>query len=493
MNFIKNTVIPKNRRRIMQLNLDVDFQQKKTKNKKIGGLLIGAMILIFVMIIVIIFMMMYVQKGAFRVYINEVLVKIPEDIFIIEPDGKVYVSIKDIANYLGYEAHNGEYKLYSEDTNKCYVNCPNETASFFLNSNKISKVPPDQTKDYSDYTIQEPVISRNGKLYCSQEGIQIGFNVSFTYDQENNRIQIYTLPKLLEIYNKIMVGYGYQPIASEDNSSAVDTKTFNNQKAILYNMFVVKKEGGLYGVIDKDNEEIISSKYTNIEFNENAKEFYVTSTTNKVGIVTQKGVTKINLLYDSVQMVDKDNGLYLVKSSNKYGILGSNGETIIHLEYDQIGVDSNSFSNNDIKNKYLLFDNVIPVMQNRKWGLMNKKGKLMVPIEFDHLGYISTESGNANSLLIIPSYKCIVLGKQQDKISRYGIYDYEGNQVIPLALEKVYSVLNAGVNTYYMEHQENTMNIEEYIKKLYERERKTKPTDETTNQVSTNTMNTINS
>lgn len=477
----------------MQLNnYDVDFQAREQKTKKMTKILIGAMVLIFIIIIAVICMIMYVQQGAFRIYIDEALVNLPEDVIMIEPSGKVYVSIKDIASYLGYQAHNGEYKLYSEDTNKCYVECKNETASFFLNSNKISKMPPDQTKDYSDYTIEEPVISRNGKLYCSQEGIQIGFNVSFTYNQESNRIQIYTLPKLLQIYNTVMVGYGYEPIITESSNTA-ETKTFNNQKAILYNMFVVKKAQGLYGVVDKDNKEIISSKYANMEFNENAKEFYVTSTTNKVGIVTQKGITKINLLYDSVEMIDKENGLYLVKSSNKYGMLGTNGEIIIHLEYEQIGVDTNSFSNNSIKNKYLLFDNLIPVMQNKKWGLISKTGKVLVPVEFDYLGYVSSESGNANSLLIIPSYKCIVLGKQQDKISRYGIYDYEGNQVIPLALEKAYSILSAGVTTYYMEYQGNTMNIEEYIKRLYERDGKTMPTEETTNQVSNNSINTINS
>lgn len=478
----------------MQYNsFDVDSQIEVQKKKKVSKLLIGLMVLIFVFIIAIICIIMYIQQGAFRVYIDGNIANLPENTIIIEPSGKVYVSIKDIATSLGYQAHNGEYKLYSEDTNKCYVDSKNETASFFLNSNKISKMPPDQTKDYADYTITDPVISKNGKLYCSAEGIKIGFNVTFSYNQETNKIQIYTLPQLVQMYNSTMVGYGYQPIFVEN----VTGKNFNNQKAILYNMFVVKKEKGLYGVVDKDNKEIISSKYADMEFNENLNEFYVTSTTKKQGIVTAKGVTKINLIYDSVEMIDKDNELYLVSSSGKYGVLGNKGDVIIHLEYQKIGIDATQFTNNNIKNKYLLLDNTIPVMQNNKWGLFDKTGKLLVPVEYDYMGYVSTETGNSNSLLVIPSYKCIVLGIKQEgqdkKNSRYGIFDYEGNQIIATVLDKAYSVTSAGVNTYYMEHNGQKINIEDYIKNLYEKQGKTKPTDEagsTSNTNSTNINNT---
>lgn len=48
----------------------------------------------------------------------------------------------------------------------------NETASFFLNSNKISKMPPNPNLDYEDYMITDPVVNRNGKLYTSSEGIR---------------------------------------------------------------------------------------------------------------------------------------------------------------------------------------------------------------------------------------------------------------------------------------------------------------------------------
>ncbi len=110
-------------------------------------------------------------------------------------------------------------------------------------------------------------------------------------------------------------------------------------------------------------------------------------------------------------MIDKDNGLYLAKNGNKYGILGDKGDIIIHLEYDQIGIDSSKFPSNEISNKYLLYDELIPVYQNKKWGAFDKTGKQIIPIEFDTIGCTLKSNANANNLVIIPSYKAIVLGK----------------------------------------------------------------------------------
>ncbi len=458
------------------MNLSGLGNEVSEKRNNIPKILLILIAIISVIIIIIVGGIIYIQQTAFRIYIDGKVVNLPKDTIIIEETGKIYISIKDIAEYLGYKYHNGEYKLYSEDVNKGYVDCNSETASFFLNSNKISKVVPDQTRDYEDYIIEDPVISRNGKLYCSPEGVKIGFNVTFTYNKEKN-IQIFTLPYLITYYETAMSKQGYEKISE---------LTFENQKAILYGMFVVKHPNALYGVITNDNKEIISPKYKNMQFNENAREFYVMDTTNKVGIVTEDGRTKINLLYDEIEMLDKQTGLYLVQSNKKYGVLGNTGNIVIHLEYDQIGVDTVKFQNNNIKNKYLLLDNIIPVYRNKKWGLFDKTGKLLVDTEIDIMGYNYSNQGNitgkvVNNLLIIPSYKAIVVGKTFDKINRYAIYDYEGNQIIPYALDSAYSITDAGVETYYMENNNKVINIEQYIEELYKRTGKKKPTDVATN------------
>lgn len=460
------------------------------KSNKTSKILLVCIVIAVLAIMVVLGVMIYLQQNVFRIYIDGKLVQLEKDTIIIEDTGKIYIDIKGIAKYLGYDSHNGEYKLYTEDVNKCYVDSENETASFFLNSNKISKMAPDQTQDYEDYVIDDPVISKDGKLYCSPEGIKIGFNVTFDYDEEKNRIQIYTLPYLVEYYDPIIKKYGYEGVS----------ENFNNQKAILYDMFVVRKEKGLYGVVTLNNKEIISSKYSKMNFNENAQEFYVTSTTNKVGIVNNKSETKINLLYDEIKMLDKEAGLYVVKSNGKYGVLDENGSTIIHLEYDSIGVDTTKFASNNISNKYLLFDNAIPVYQNKKWGLFDTTGKLIVPVEFDYIGYTSGSNNKVvNNLLIIPSYKAIVLGKDMpsesgsssSKDRKYTIYDFEGNEIVPCVLDTAYSVTSGGVDTYYMDYyDQKDVNIEKYIEKLYELQGKTKPTVQNTDTID-NTSSTI--
>lgn len=448
------------------------------KDKKMSKIMLVCIAIVIILIVGIMYAIMYIQQNTFRVYINGKTVNLPNDMIIIdEGTGKIHVDIMGIASYLGYDSHKGEYKLYTEDENKCWVNCEDETASFFLNSNKISKVAPDQTKenDYEDYIISDPIIRKNNKLYCTPEGIKIGFNVTFDYNPEAKNIQIYTLPYLVESYTAQFKTLGYKDGLDKD---------FNNQKAILYNLFVVKKDNNLYGVVNSQNNEIIGSRYNKMVFNENAREFYVTNTANKKGIVTENGTTKINLLYDEISMIDKNNGLYIVKNNNRYGVLGSTGNIVIHLEYEKIGVDVSKFPNNNITNKYVLFENAIPVCQNKKWGMFDVKGNLILPLDYDAIGYSAGAIGNlsgkvVNNLLIVPTYKAIVFGKDFEiqegnstkKVKYYGIYDYIGNELVKPVLDNAYFVINAGVNTYYMENVGNTINIEEYLQAQIEKQK----------------------
>lgn len=440
----------------MQISGEEMFNNQD-KTKKTSKIILISMLVLTVLIIGVFFVLLVIPDDSMKVYVNGVKKDLAEDVILIDENGKAYISIKDIAGYLGYTAHNGEYKLFSEDTNKCYVESADETASFFLNSNKILKMPPNQKENYEKYLIDAPVINKNGKLYTTEEGVKVGFNV--TFEITGNSVQIYTLPYLVTYYTPIMEKYGYEEL-NED---------FNNQKAILYNMFVVKSTNGLYGVVTSGNNEIISSKYKSMEFNESAQEFFVTSSTDKVGIVNSKAETKINLMYDDIKMLDKTNGLYVVKSNNKYGVLDSSGNTIIHLEFNEIGIDTTKFTSNGIENKYLLLDNLIPVQKNGKYGFFDITGKEVMQPIYDTIGY---SEGNVNgkivdNIVVIPSYKAIVVGKKKtdnktEKI-QYGIYDYKGNEIVPCVLDNAYSITNNGVSTYYMEHNGQTINIEEYI------------------------------
>lgn len=453
MNSIKNMAI-KTKEDIMEIIGNSLYEDEKNKRKKTTRIIIILIVILMLMVVGIIVAVIYMQSLQFKTYIDGKNTSLPEDTFIIDnANNKVYVSIKDIAKYLGYEVHNGEYKVLSEDTNKCYVESANETASFYLNSNKINKVAPDTNEDYESYTISEPVKMVKDKLYVLSEGIEKGFNVQFTYDAEKNNVQIFTLSYLVQYYNPQVVKYGFDGISEE----------FSNQKAILYDMFVVNKttdKNVRCGVIDPTGKEIIATRYDEIDFKESTQEFFV-STNKKVGILLSNGSIKIGISYDEIKLIDKELGLYLVKNNNKYGVLDEQANYVIHMECDAIGVDTTQYPSNNIENQYILFGNAIPIRQGQKWGLYNKSGQLILPIEYDSIGCTTSNSQKkaTNSLLIIPEYEAIIVCK--DRV--YGIVDSTGKQLVPCLLTTIYSTTTGGVDEYFMEYNEQVYNIKEYF------------------------------
>ena len=365
------------------------------KKKSINWLLV-LIILIIIIILTIIGLLIYLKSNSLEVYIDGKPIKngktITKDAIIIDND-KVYFSIKDIAKIMGYESHKGEYKTFSEDPNKIYVDSSNETASFFLDSTTISKVKPDSNEDYQNYTISEPVKMLNNKMYVISDGFEIAFNAKFKYNSKKNTIQINRLSKLITSYSTFAGKHNYEEMSDD----------FNNQKAILYGLVVCKKESGKYGVLDIYGNEVISPKYNKIEFVEYTQEFIVTNAQNKVGIIYKDGSNKIDVAYDEIKVLDKNLSLYIVKKDNKFGVIDNKERFIIHIEYDAIGIDTTKFPSNKISNQYLLFDNAIPVKQNNMWGLFDVKGKQILKPEYNQLGCTTAkiEGKAVNNLLII--------------------------------------------------------------------------------------------
>lgn len=158
-----------------------------------------------------------------------------------------------------------------------------EIASFSLGSNKIYKIILDGNNDYEYYEINEPIKMFNNQLYTTIEGAQIAFNISMSYNQQQNQVNIYTLPYLVSYYTTKFQNAG---IADKDAN-------FSNQKALLYNMLIIKNENGNYGVQTLDGQEVLGTKYANIKFVESSKEFIVTTMENKMGIMSYDSKIKI--------------------------------------------------------------------------------------------------------------------------------------------------------------------------------------------------------
>lgn len=348
----------------------MEYKEPKQKNKvaTIVAILIAVTIIILVGVGVLIY---YLQSMKLSVSVNGKEVTFREETFVFpENSNDIYISIRDVASLVGYEAHNGEYKSNTGDANKMYVEATDgtETTSFYLNSTTIAKIAPDSTEDYERIEIDDPVINMNDKLYIKAEGFMKAFNCIFSYNKEENSITIQTLPYLVSYYSANISKYGYDSISDD----------FDNQKALIYGMVVAyKKSIQKYGVIDvRTGKEIISPRYNDINFIEHSTEFAITTSNNKVGIVYSTGGTKINAVYDEIKVIDSTRGYYLIKSNSKYGVINSDEELIIHIEYDKIGLeDSSLFPEDKIDNQYILYDKIIPVCQNKKWGFFDVSRK----------------------------------------------------------------------------------------------------------------------
>ena len=436
-----------------------DTKEMERKSKKTIKILIITLAFVILTIIVLMVMIYYIQGQQFKVNINGQRASLPEDTFVFEGDN-IYVSIRDFAQNNGYTYHNGEYKhQYSEDTDKCYIYNVNEIASYSLDSDTLYKVlntnsqSTDVEADYEYYTIDEPVKMINNKLYTTLDGISKGCNVSIGYDQESNTVTAYTLDYLTTFYSARIPTSIFV-----EGAEQTEINYFSNQKAILYNLMVVKDANGYYGVYDLSGNTIIGEKYKDMKFIESSQEFIVQTNENKMGIIASDSTTKIEPTYDSIKQIDKDLELYLVSNDDRYGVINGNGRTIIFLEYTQIGIDANQFSDDDIKNPYLLYNRCIPVCQNDKWGMLDINGNTILPVEYDGFGCVAPSSASS-SLLLVPEYQAFVVHQG----SYYGLYNTSGNELIPIRVTDMYSVTSSGEKGYYLTYEGITMDVIDYL------------------------------
>lgn len=460
-------------------NRPTEEQIKAKKWMKIIGIILVLLLLIVVGLIALIY---YVQTTQLKVSLDGKSNNKIKSILLFDQNNNIYVPIREFAKYMGYSSGNGDYKQYAEDITKCYVESKDEIASFSLGSNKIYKILQDGNNDYEYYEINEPVKMFNDQLYITIEGAQIAFNISMSYNQEQNQVNIFTLPYLVTWYTTKFQNAG---ISDKD-------ATFSNQKALLYNMLIVKNENGNYGVQTLTGQEVLGTKYANIKFVESTKEFIVTTLENKMGIMSYDAKIKIAPEYDAIKQIDKDSGLYLVTNNKKQGVINANGSIVLYLEYDQIGINANQYMSNKIKNQYLLYNKCIPARKNETWEIFDKTGQKITKDTYSGLGCSIGNTTNkdqaSNSVLLIPQYEGIVVRKN----NVYGLIDSDGKPLLPIALQSIYSITSEGEETYYMVYNKQLMNIIDYIKKWVRPETnpETKIENTETNTENTNTEQT---
>ncbi len=425
--------------------------REEIKKKKTTTIILIAIILVVIIIIAIMGYLMYLKSTVMELTIDGQESEKLKSLLVFEDDGMVYAPIKEIAAYFGYESYNGEYTEKSEEQSKCYVQNQNEVANFELGQNKIYKL--DLTQSNSDYEyvyMKNPVKAINGVLYVSTEGLEKAFNLSFNYDQQKNTITIFTMPYLYRYYANKVLDYGYVELDSE----------FRNQKAILNNQLIVLKDKNnkQYGVIGVDGTVILEPKYDNITYLLNTGDFLV-ETNKKVGIMSANRETKVQIIYDSIELMDSDAGLYIAKKDNKYGMIDIKGNIKIYIENDAIGFDISKFSQNNIKNKYILADNLIPVKKDKYWGLYDKSGNQVVEYKYDSLGYIASSNKDAINLLVIPNYNVLVACKDK----KYTLVNTSGSELFSTIADDIYMTISGGERHYYISVNDQIIDAEEWL------------------------------
>lgn len=449
--------------------------QKSKKNKKISNIILILIILIFFIILGLIVVIMSLQTEKLLLTLDGKTNNDLMSILKFEDNNKIYIPIKKVANYLGYDSYNGNYSQPSEDTSKCYIQSENEITNFSLNSDIIYKIKPNSsTNSYESVQIDEPIKAIDGELYTTIDGIQKAFNVSFEY--KNNKITIYTIDYLISQYANIVINYGY----TEINGS------FENKKTILDDMLVVNKEQKC-GVINVDGTIVLDTKYDNITYMQQTSDFLVQSN-NKMGIISKNKQTKVSVSYDSIENMNNDSDLYVVKQNEKYGVIDINGNIKIYPEYSKIGVDINLFQYNDIKNGYILLDSLIPVQKENKWGLFDKAGNKIVDFVYDDLGYVRNDSRNTNNLLVVPGYDVLVV-KKEDK---YNLISLKGQEIFNVFVDAIYTSTESGENKYYMIYNGQARDLLPYLKSYITKSNNqtTEIENTKTNEISNTTNNT---
>lgn len=425
-------------------------------------ILLGIIACIIVIILVIVLLLMTIEQTTYTVLIDNKPINVKLENLLTKIDNVTYINIEEFAKLVGYEYHHdSEYKGYSIEKNKCYVQRESfETASFYLNENKVYKLPVDNMNDdYREFVIENIIKSKQiygvEKLYAPLEAISVAFNVSI--NETDNQLKIFTLDFLIGLYDANAKQWGYTGIIEQ---------SFESQKSVLYGYLIVKKEGGLYKIINIQNtKEIVPDKYTSIEFSENTNEFLVTNTFGQVGIINTDGTIKIEPIYDSIEILDKNEGLYLVSKNNKFGIVKSGNTIILSPEYDKIGIDTTKFKN--IKSKYTILDEIIPVCKNNKWGAIDKEGKIVIKLEYDEFGSSLTSveiKGNNKSVEhLISIEKCNGIIVKKDE--KYGIIDIKGNILVPIVVDAIYSIEGASSeeSKYFMLYNGEELNVIERL------------------------------
>lgn len=444
--------------------IDSDEFEQKSKNDKLIKLLIILIVIFSIISMAVAGAIYYTMKNPNEkiAYIDGVKMVGLAEIIDMQKDEqgntKMYFPIRKLASFLNksnpdykYVDYGGDYETKSEDINKCYITREKVEVTLYSNNSKkiYKKSLANGNSEYEVFTIDEDVfLNKDNVLYTSTDGIEQGYNVVIDYEDKTKKINIYTLDYIVEKQNEKLAKKTFDNYGNV----SIDTENFNNTKSLFENKAIVNIEKKKYGLLDlSKNKFILEPKYDNITYLAETKCFLAKSN-DKLGILDVNGKKKLDLAYEQIISMGQDSGLYVVKKNKLYGVVDENGKNIIYPQYDQIGIDVKNFTNNDVKNGYLLLDTLIPVKKGNLWALFDKKGKMVSEdFKYTEIGCSKIKSAaNKYPVLQIPEKNLIVV-KFDSKY--YGFMDISGNDKdIPSIIDEVYIKVIDEKKYYYISY-----------------------------------------
>ena len=386
------------------LGQDTQKKQKSNAQKIVLFLLIFS---IFALLMTIVMMSAISGKGTKKeltISIDGTDVKMEQGLLTTDEKGTNYISIQKISKLIGFNYVAGEYKKYSDDITKCYLEDTNGIIQFETNSNKIYKINPRINLDYEEYELKNIIINQNNLLYVALEDVNVALNTIFLYSEVDNKIVLKTLNSIQEEQKQVL--------SEKTNGDLIQVSDdFNNKKALAYNMLVASNENGKWGVVDTTNyNKVKQNQYSTIEFIESAGVFIV-SDNNKYGIIKPKKEEPIvQLNYEEIRVINNKPLHYAVKMGNVYVVVNEEGKAIINDRYDSFGCNTNSAVEESVLVVEEIADkkvNILVVCKGGKYGLLDlDNGTAIGGITLDR---IYSKNDNGKKVYYVQSDKGTIL------------------------------------------------------------------------------------
>ncbi|MBP3708177.1 MAG: hypothetical protein J6J36_06175 [Clostridia bacterium] len=472
-------------------------KESDEKQRKLTKVIIFSIIILLLIVVVIWIYSTIKKKNTLQLKIDNKETKFSSELFLMQDknnlvkteDGKIYISVKGLASMLNVGFYNDEFNGGGEDVTKCYIKTDNEYTSYISNSSKIYKVTDNKAikeemnKDkknaeqdsqmellndyeYQYFSIEDGVRYVNNEIYARSDAIELGFNVTISYDEKNKNVSILSIDGLESIAKSKV---GDAAVTGEDAS-------FNNKKLLKHGYVLIKNGTEEYGIADywnyKQGSYFLSCKYSKIEYIESLGCLIVTASDNqKVGILKMNlegegSVSKVlDPRYDSITQLSEDGKFYLIKEGDRYGVIkieeGDNGieySTVLKSEYKYIGIENPESYGDETTSRFILSNKYIPIKNDSgKWGLASIEGDILVVPQYDIIGCNISKVGNP--VLIINDLKkgldVVVFGNSvavDEKTTKttYRLIDPKTNAVVGLEAYDIYSIYEDNETLYYL-------------------------------------------